>query len=161
MDTAELLQKRLQELVIITKTIGAEASDYKFQNEKLISEIKSSGNSDTDLDENRKRVREMRKISTLSFMKSNEIQINIRIMNEIYSMMKYLGVEVQNLDAKDLEILEFNINNVKPVFIMDKGSVVFFDKELEETMMTKLDEASPGEDDQIKKVKNFKIDGKN
>lgn len=159
MEVKDLLEKRLQELVTITKTISSEASEYKFQNNKLIKEIQDSGDTPEDLDENRKRVREMRRINILSFMKSNEVQINIRAMNEIYSIMKYMGYEPV-LDAKDLEILEFNLANVKPTFIMDKGEVVFFNKEYEDAMMEELKNASPDELEQIQKVRNFNIDGK-
>ena len=79
-------------------------------------------------------------------------------MNEIYSIIKFMGIE-PNVSEKDLEILEFNLANIKPMFIMDKGKVTFFDKEAEEIMLAKLEEASPDEDAQIQKVRNFRTNG--
>jgi hypothetical protein len=154
MEITDLLEKRLQELVTVTKTLSAQASEHKFRTAEIINEIKASGTTDRDRDNNRKLVTEMKKINSFSYVKSNEVGINVRIMNEIYSFMKYLDFEPQ-LPPEDIEILEFNLANVKPTFILDKGEVVFFSKEAEDFVMEKMSQPDSRDDDYIEKIRTF------
>lgn len=159
MELKELLEKRLSEIVAITKIISTEASEYQFKNEQIISEIKALGDTKEEVEKAKVKAREMKKLSYLTYLKTSEVQVNIRVMNEIYSLMKFIGI-VPNLDEKEMEILEFNLANVKPTFVLDKGEVVFFDRESEEIMLKKLDEPDDKEEELIAKIKNFRVDGK-
>lgn len=159
MEFKEILNKRLQEVVTITKVIGKQSSEDKKRTEDIVSEIKSSGDSEEDRISNKKRVTEMKRINSFTFLKSNEIGINIRIMNEIYSLMKFLDIKPEISDA-DLETLDFNLMNVKPTFILDKGEVVFFEKQVEEFVLSQLEKTEYRDDEFIDKVKKFKENGK-
>jgi hypothetical protein len=159
MEIKDLLEKRLQELMTVTKTLSAQSSDHKFRTAEIIKEIKSSGTSNTDRDNNRRLVTEMKKINSFSFVKSNEVGINVRIMNEIYAFMKFIDHE-PNLAPEDIEVLEFNLANIKPTFILDKGEVVFFSKEAEDFVMEKMNQPDSRDDEYIEKIRNFKEDGK-
>jgi hypothetical protein len=159
MELKELLEKRFSEIVEITKILSTETSEYQFKNEQLITEIKASGDTQEDAEKNRVRAREMKLINSLAFIKSSEVQINIRVMNEIYSLMKFMDI-TPNISDKDLEILEFNLANVKPTFVLDKGKVVFFDKDSEQIMLEKLNQPDDKEDELVNKIKKFRVDGK-
>ena len=64
-------------------------------------------------------------------LRVNEVGINIRAMNELYSLLVLQGARI-DLSEKDLEILDYNLKNVKPTFILDKNEVVFYSPEVEE-----------------------------
>lgn len=160
MELKELLEKRLHELVLITNTISSQSSEYKKRNEEIIKEVRESGDSEEDKAANIKRIGEMKRINSSAYLRANEVGINIRIMNEIYSLMRFLGIE-PTVSDKDLEILEFNLANVKPTFILDKGEVVFFDKQVEEFVNSKLQETDHKDLSYIENIKKFNItDGK-
>lgn len=159
MEITELLQKRLSELLAITNTLSSQSSDDKEKVENLIKLIKATDpKSAPDKEDNIKRVSEIKKINALAYLKANEVGINIRIINEIYSIIKFLGVE-PNMDTKDVEVLDFNLSHITPTFILDKGQVVFFDKEVEDKFFEQFDLADSRDEEYIDKVRKFRENG--
>lgn len=159
MEITELLQKRLSELLAITNTLSSQSSDDKEKVENLIKLIKATDpKSASDKEDNIKRVSEIKKTNALAYLKANEVGINIRIINEIYSIIKFLGIE-PNMDAKDVEVLDFNLSHITPTFILDKGKVVFFEKEVEDKFFEQFDLADSRDDEYIDKVRKFRENG--
>lgn len=159
MEITELLQKRLSELLSITNTLSSQSSQDKDKVENLIKLIKATDpKSPEDKEDNIKRVSEIKKINALAYLKANEVGINIRIINEIYSIIKFLGIE-PNMDAKDVEVLDFNLSHITPTFILDKGQVVFFEKEVEEKFFEQFNLADSRDEEYIDKVRKFRENG--
>ena len=147
----ELLEKRLIELVNITNALASENSKQQQRHSELIKEIKSS----EDVLENKERISEMKKLNSFTFLRLKEVEINIRVMNEIYSLLKYSGIE-PNIGEKEKASLEFNSSNFKPLFILDKGEITFLNKEAEDFILKELDKSSDADEKLIENVKNFK-----
>ena len=147
----ELLEKRLIELVNITNALASENSKQQQRHSELIKEIKSSVN----VLENKERISEMKKLNSFTFLRLKEVEINIRVMNEIYSLLKYSGIEPK-IGEKEKSSLEFNSSNFKPLFILDKGEITFLNKEAEDFILKELEKTSDADEKLIENVKNFK-----
>ena len=153
MEVLNVLQSRLKDLVNTSKQLSIANSEDKATNDRLISEIKSSGDSPEETTKNRERIAEMRKVNTYAFMRNNELNINIRLLNEIYSVLLVSGEEI-DIPTEDKEVLDFNLKNVKPTFIVDQNKLIFFNPDVEEMTTKKIMELSPEEaDSYIKNVK--------
>lgn len=159
MEISELLQKRLSELVAITNTLSSQSSEDKEKVENLIKVVKATDpKSASDKEDNLKRVSEIKKINALTYLKANEVGINVRIINEIYSIIKLLGIE-PNMETKDVEVLDFNLSHITPTFILDKGQVVFFEKEVEDKFFEQFNLADSRDEEFIDKIRKFRENG--
>lgn len=155
MELTELLQKRLSEVITITNALSVENSNDQEKHQRLIAEIKTSGDSEEVKSEDDDKLKIVKGLNAFMFLRLKEIETNIKIMNELYSLLMVTGVEIK-IDDKHREFLDFNSKNFKPTFIIDKGEVVFFNKEVEELILNKLKEENSDNSEIIKNIKSMK-----
>ena len=131
MEFVDIINKRLQELVKITENISNTEQEFKEKVDGILADIKNTGESEEEYTANVLRIKEIKKLNSFAMLRINEVGINIRAMNELYSLLVLQGARI-DLSEKDLEILDYNLKNVKPTFILDKNEVVFYSPEVEE-----------------------------
>lgn len=131
MEFVDIINKRLQELVKITENISNTEQEFKEKVDGILADIKNTGESEEEYTANVLRIKEIKKLNSFAMLRVNEVGINIRAMNELYSLLVLQGARI-DLSEKDLEILDYNLKNVKPTFILDKNEVVFYSPEVEE-----------------------------
>lgn len=131
MEFVDIINKRLQELVKITENISNTEQEFKEKVDGILADIKNTGESEEEYTANVLRIKEIKKLNSFAMLRVNEVGINIRAMNELYSLLVLQGARI-DLSEKDLEVLDYNLKNVKPTFILDKNEVVFYSPEVEE-----------------------------
>ena len=152
MELSDLINKRIQELVTITNFISNTQEDFKKQVDEILAKIKASGNTEEDKIENIVRIKKIKELNSSEMLKVNEVGINVRVLNELYSLQVIVGNSV-NLPEKDIEILDYNLKNVKPTFILDKNEVVFYSPEVADFIKTSIANADENYDEIIANIK--------
>lgn len=151
----DYIKQRVQELFLYINYLKDSANTDTKEASDTIQKIKETTNEDDSLN----LMKKFKKLQFFNNLKLGEMEKTMPILIELISIANVIDLDLE-LNEEESTVFKMNKNRIKPMYVVDKNTLVFNFPELEVAVDKEINEPSPSDLEALKKITKALTDGK-